>query len=233
MDVAQIGKVYAQLDPPLWLVTSAHDGRRGGFIATTVAQASIVDVMPRQILTVNKRHNTHALIEASGAFAMHLIDETHIELVWRFGLQSGRDVDKLAGLQFHIGATGSPLLADALAWFDCRVESRMDSGDRTIYLAAVLDGRPATNRAPTDEQPFLRHRPAGQTEDHGRAVRATMRASTPRRSSNGARTTNFLIDFPSLALQACTDRNDVGASGSRSRPAEIRLDPEPTKVAIP
>src|SRR4051812_18755840 len=141
MDVAQIGKVYAQLDPPLWLVTSAHDGRRGGFIATTVAQASIVDVMPRQLLTVNKRHNTHALIESSGAFASHLIDETQLDLVWRFGLQSGRDADKLAGLNFHTGATGSPLLPEALAWFDCRVENRMDSGDRTIYLASVVEGR--------------------------------------------------------------------------------------------
>jgi hypothetical protein len=37
MDVAQIDKVYAQLDPPLWPVTAADGGRRGGFIAATVA----------------------------------------------------------------------------------------------------------------------------------------------------------------------------------------------------
>jgi flavin reductase (DIM6/NTAB) family NADH-FMN oxidoreductase RutF len=166
MDVAQIGKVYAQLDQPLWLVTAADGGRRGGFIATTVAQASIVDVMPRQLITVNKRHHTHELIEASGAFALHLIDETQLELIWRFGLQSGRDVDKLAGLTSHAGVTGSPLLVDALAWLDCRVESRMDSGDRTIYLAGVVDGRleraepPLTNRrffdiAPPEKQKIM------------------------------------------------------------------------------
>jgi flavin reductase (DIM6/NTAB) family NADH-FMN oxidoreductase RutF len=166
MDVAQIGKVYAQLDPPLWLVTAADGGRRGGFIATTVAQASIVDHIPRQLITVDKRHNTHALIEGSGAFAMHLIDETQLDLVWRFGLQSGRDVDKFAGLEFRTGETGSPLLPEALAWFDCRVEARMDSGDRTVYLAAVVDGRlqrtdpPLLNRrffaiAPPDKQKIM------------------------------------------------------------------------------
>ena len=166
MDVAQVGKVYALLDPPIWLVTAADGGRRGGFIATTAAQASIVDVMSRQLITVNKRHHTHDLIEASGAFAMHLIDETQLELVWRFGLQSGRDVDKLAGLTFQAGATGSPLLADALAWLDCRVESRLDSGDRTIYLAGVVGGGlqrsepPLTNRrffdiAPPDKQKIM------------------------------------------------------------------------------
>jgi flavin reductase (DIM6/NTAB) family NADH-FMN oxidoreductase RutF len=166
MDVTQISKVYAQLDPPLWLVTSADGGRHGGLIATTVTQASIVDAMPRQLITIDKRHNTHALIEGSGAFAMHLIDETQLDLIWRFGLQSGRDVDKLAGLQFRSGATGSPLLPEALAWFDCRVEARMDSGDRTIYLAAVVDGRlqrtepPLTNNrffaiAPPDKQKIM------------------------------------------------------------------------------
>jgi flavin reductase (DIM6/NTAB) family NADH-FMN oxidoreductase RutF len=166
MDATQIGKIYDQLDPPLWLVTAADGGRRGGLIATTVAQASIVPEMPRQLITIDKRHNTHSLIEASGAFALHLIDETQLDLVWRFGLQSGREIDKLAGLESHAGETGSPLLSRALAWLDCRVEGRLDSGDRTVYLAAVIDGRlqrtdpPLTSRrlfsiAPPDKQKIM------------------------------------------------------------------------------
>ena len=166
MNVEQIGKIYAQLDPPLWLVTAADGSRRGGFIATTVTGASIVSEMPRQLITVDKRHNTHALIEDSGAFAMHLIDERQLDLVWRFGLQSGRDVDKFAGLAFRTGTTGSPLVAEALGWFDCRVEARMDTGDRTVYLAAVVDGwlertdPPLTNRrffelAPPDKRKIM------------------------------------------------------------------------------
>src|SRR5262245_28765054 len=141
MDVTEINKVYGQLDPPVWLVTASGRGRRGGLIATTVAQASIVETMPRLLITIDKRQNTHSLIEISNAFALHLIDETQIDLVWRFGLQSGRDVDKFAGLEVRSGATGSPLLPAALAWFDCRVEARMDTGDRTVYLSEVVDGR--------------------------------------------------------------------------------------------
>ena len=166
MDAAEIGRVYAQLDPPIWLVTAAHDGRRGGMIATMAIQASIVTEMPRQLISIDKQHNTYALIEGSGAFAMHLIDEAQLDLVWRFGLQSGRDVDKFAGLQTRTGLTGSPLLPEALAWFDCQVEARMDSGDRTVYLAAVVDGRlertdpPLTNLrlreiAPAEKQTIM------------------------------------------------------------------------------
>ena len=167
MDIVQIRKVYDQLDPPVWLVTAAHGSSRGGMIATTVTQASIVESKPRQLITMNKRHNTHALIEASGTFAMHLIDESQLDLVWRFGLQSGRDIDKLSGVQFQEGETGSPLLTQALAWLECRVEARLDSGDRTIYLAAVVAGKllrsdaPLTNRrlfelAPLDKQQIMR-----------------------------------------------------------------------------
>jgi flavin reductase (DIM6/NTAB) family NADH-FMN oxidoreductase RutF len=97
---------------------------------------------------------------------MHLIDETQIDLVWRFGLKSGRDIDKFAGLVFRTGVSGSPLLPQALAWFDCQVEARMDSGDRTVYLAAVVDarlertGKPLTSRrffeiAPPDKQKIM------------------------------------------------------------------------------
>ncbi len=155
MNVEQIAKIYGQLDPPLWLVTAAHGDRRGGFIATTVTQASIVAGMSRQLITVNKCHNTHELIEASGAFALHLIDETQLDLVWRFGLQSGRDVDKFSGLRFETGESGSPLLPEALAWFDCRVETHMDSGDRTIYLAAVIDGRLQRTAPPLTSRRFF------------------------------------------------------------------------------
>lgn len=152
MDTMEIWKVYAQLDPVVWLVTTTDGSRRGGLIATTITQASIVSEMPRQLVTVNKQHYTHAVIEASGVLAMHLIDETQLDLVWRFGLQSGRDIDKFADLPFRTGVTGSPLLRNAVAWFDCRVEEHMDTGDRTGYLAEVVDGRlerstpPLTNR---------------------------------------------------------------------------------------
>lgn len=182
MDVKQVREVYGQLDAPVWLVTAAHGDRRGGLIATTVAQASIVDTMPRQIITIGKRHNTHALIEGSGAFALHLLDETQLDLVWRFGLQSGGDADKLADLEFEVGATGSPLLSTVLAWFDCRVEARLDSGDRTIYLAAVVDGRllrsdpPLTNRrffaiAPPDKRQIMDEQYANDSRLDAEAIR--------------------------------------------------------------
>ncbi len=146
-----VGEVFDLYDPPLWLVTSAHAGRRGGLIATFAVRASIVATLPRMVLGVAKQHHTWGLIEGSGGFALHLLHPRQLDLVWRFGLTTGHQVDKFAGLAAATTPGGQPLIADALAWLDCRCESRLDSGDRTIYLAAVTDGGTDTAAAANPE----------------------------------------------------------------------------------
>jgi flavin reductase (DIM6/NTAB) family NADH-FMN oxidoreductase RutF len=79
--------------------------------------------------------------------ALHLLCEANLDLVWRFGLQSGRDVDKFAGLDARDGQTGCPLLADTVGWIECRVEARFDTGGRTLYALEVLEGQ-VTHFAP-------------------------------------------------------------------------------------
>lgn len=127
------------VDRELWLVTASDGAHLGGLIATFVSPASIVPGMPRMLAGVARQHRTWDLIEASGAFALHLLGEEHLDWVARFGLQSGRAADKFRGLEHRPGRSGSPILTEAAGWLDCRVEARLDAGDRTIYLAEVLD----------------------------------------------------------------------------------------------
>jgi flavin reductase (DIM6/NTAB) family NADH-FMN oxidoreductase RutF len=139
-----VDRVYHLYDPPLWLVTAAEDAhpgsRRGGCIATFVARASIVRARPRMVAGIAQQHHTWRMIEASGRFCLHLLPRGALDLVWRFALSSGRDADKFHGFPEDRTPAGSPLVAEALAWLDCRVETRMSTGDRTVYLAAVTGG---------------------------------------------------------------------------------------------
>jgi flavin reductase (DIM6/NTAB) family NADH-FMN oxidoreductase RutF len=132
--------VFARLDPPVWVVTADDGNRRGGLIATFVGRASIVADLPRVMLGIARQHHTWGLIEAAGVFALHLLDAQDLAWCLRFGLGSGRDVDKLAGLMVRPGPLGVPILAEASSWLACRVEERLDAGDRTLYLAEVVDG---------------------------------------------------------------------------------------------
>jgi flavin reductase (DIM6/NTAB) family NADH-FMN oxidoreductase RutF len=140
MDAKKVASLFERVDREVWIVTASHNGERAGLVATFVAPASIVPEMPRLIAGIAKTHATWKLIDASGAFAVHLLDESQSDLVWRFGLQSSRDVDKFAGLDVGTAATGSPILRNSLAWLDCRVETRMDIGDRTVFLGEVVEG---------------------------------------------------------------------------------------------
>ena len=78
-----------------------------------------------------------------------------MDWVWRFGLESGRDVDKFHGLQLRSGSSGSPILTDAVGWLDCRIENRMPTGDRTVYLAEVIDAECRLTQSPLTVQRIL------------------------------------------------------------------------------
>lgn len=140
MDATASVTLFACLDREVWLVTARAGERRGGLIATFVSQASLVPDLPRVCVGLAKQHHTHELIEQSGRFALHLLREENLELVWRFGLRSGRDGDKFAGLEVSHSGGGCPLLAGTAGWLDCRVETRTDTGDRTVFVAEVVEG---------------------------------------------------------------------------------------------
>jgi flavin reductase (DIM6/NTAB) family NADH-FMN oxidoreductase RutF len=176
MNAKEIDSLFERVDREVWIVTAAHADRWAGLVATFVEPASIVPEMPRIIAGIAKTHETWKLIEASGAFAVHLVDESRADLVWSFGTQSSRDVDKFAGLEVATAVTGSPILRDALAWLDCRVETRMDTGDRTVYLGEVRDGGPKSESRPLTLQRLL----ASASPDHKQILSEQMAADVAR-----------------------------------------------------
>lgn len=147
MDVTAAATLFAWLDREVWLVTSYDGQHQGGLIATFVSPSSIVPEAPRVLVALAHQHRTWELVEASGCLALHLLSESNLELVWRFGLQSSRDVDKFAGLEAKKAPSGCPVLSSTIGWLDCRVETRQEIGDRTVFVAEVVQGE-VTNFAP-------------------------------------------------------------------------------------
>jgi flavin reductase (DIM6/NTAB) family NADH-FMN oxidoreductase RutF len=164
-DVNDAATIFDRLDREVWIVTARAGARTGGLLATFVSQASIVLELPRVLVGLAKQHHTHELIEANGAFALHLIDEDHLDWAWRFGLGSGRDLNKLQGLAKHTYTTGSPILDDATDWLDCRVEARLDTGDRTVYLGEVVEARHCSPSPPLTMSRLLQLAPADKVRE--------------------------------------------------------------------
>jgi flavin reductase (DIM6/NTAB) family NADH-FMN oxidoreductase RutF len=52
-----------------------------------------------------------------------------------------------------------------LGWLDCRVEDRLDTGDRTVYLAAVVAARLENHAAPLTVRRMLELAPADKRKE--------------------------------------------------------------------
>jgi flavin reductase (DIM6/NTAB) family NADH-FMN oxidoreductase RutF len=97
---------------------------------------------------IARQHHTWRMIEASRRFAVYLLPESALDLVWRFGLATGKDQDKYADLTDARTPLGNPRVDGPIAWLDCRVEHSMSTGDRSVYVAAVTGGGVLDDSAP-------------------------------------------------------------------------------------
>lgn len=138
-----------QLWAPIVAVTAAYEGRRNGLISSTALTASLLPEAPRIAVHLSRTSFTHELVLASGAFAVHLLPIEGLEVFHTLGLRSGRDGDKLDGFETRPGATGSPVLTDAVAYVEGRVVETLEADDLTIVLADVVAG------AQLRDEPFL------------------------------------------------------------------------------
>lgn len=123
-------------------VLSAKDGKKdNGCIVNTVQQ---VTTSPNRILVaVNKGNYTHDMIMKTGEFnASILSEDADFDIFKHFGFQSGRDVDKMEGLEdFDRAENGIIYLTKgANAYISAKVVQTTDLGSHTLFLADVTDG---------------------------------------------------------------------------------------------
>lgn len=123
------------------VTTVRPEGRPCGL---TVSAVSSLSLRPTLVLAcVDRAADSHDCIGAAGVFAINVLEShTGEALARRFALRGGES--KFDGVAWSPGTTGSPLLADALAWMDCRLEQALPGGDHTIFVGEVLaaDARP-------------------------------------------------------------------------------------------
>jgi flavin reductase (DIM6/NTAB) family NADH-FMN oxidoreductase RutF len=119
----------------IYVLTTRHKGTINAMIASWVAQASYT---PQLIMkAIHPNHYCHELIQRSGSFALHVIEHTQGEMIDRM---MGSDPSmKFDGIDWHPGRSGSPILDECLAWFDCTVKEKHQPGNHTVFFGLVVD----------------------------------------------------------------------------------------------
>ena len=140
MDYSKIAPMMSQLWSPIAVVTSSWQGRDNGQICVSIGGASIVPDKPRVVVQIHKTNFSHGLVYGSGAMALNFPESRQFGVIKDFGLVSGRDTDKMDGVVYYHGESGSPIIKDCWGFLDCQVVNAMDGGDLTCFLADVVDG---------------------------------------------------------------------------------------------
>ncbi|MBA3260349.1 MAG: flavin reductase [Gemmatimonadales bacterium] len=138
MASAEIAELFRRVTLGLYVVGAADGERRDAFTAAWLTQVSFDPLL--LALSVNPQNASHRLLHAGGGFTVSVLEETQQEVARHFGLSSGRDRDKLAGIAWRPGRRGAPVLRDALAWFECELAGAMPAGDHELVLGRVVDG---------------------------------------------------------------------------------------------
>lgn len=124
----------------LFVLTSKRDGRDNGCIVNTAGQ---VTTSPNRIsITVNKKNLTHDFIRDSGEFNISILSENaEFETFKHWGMQSGRDTDKMVSVEIERSANGIAYITNgANAFISAKVVQSVDLGSHTLFIADVTDG---------------------------------------------------------------------------------------------
>jgi 3-hydroxy-9,10-secoandrosta-1,3,5(10)-triene-9,17-dione monooxygenase reductase component len=137
-------KVMGNFPTGVTVVTSrSPDASPCGLTANSVASVSLHPLLV--LVCVDRAASSHGCITEGGAFAISVLSSDDEDLARRFS--EGRWKDRFRGIELREAVTGSPILARALAWMDCRVTEVYEAGDHSILVGEVVacdarDGEP-------------------------------------------------------------------------------------------
>lgn len=130
-------------------IVCAGDTKNGnGFISNSVFQ---VTAEPAQMaVCCNKENYTAEFIIKAKAFSISILKQDTPNLfIGRFGYKSGRNTDKLEGLNIKQGETKVPIVLDnAVSIMECKLIQSIDVGTHLVFIGEVILAEPLSDNLP-------------------------------------------------------------------------------------
>ncbi len=134
----------------LFVITAKNAIKDNGCIINTAMQ--LTDNPKRITVAVNKSNYTHDMIKETGLFNISVLSEdAPFKMFQHWGFQSGRDVDKFAGIAgVSRSANGIAYLTEHInAFISCKVVSAYDYGTHTLFVADICEAKLLDQDAPS------------------------------------------------------------------------------------
>jgi flavin reductase (DIM6/NTAB) family NADH-FMN oxidoreductase RutF len=122
------------------VISCTHQGTRYAMAATAVSEVSLDP--PMMLICVNRSANMHAPLLAGADFTINMLNAEQ-EHIARNCSGALRGEDRFNEGDWQASNFGPPVLADALAYFVCRQEQRVDHGTHSIFIGEVVSAHAA------------------------------------------------------------------------------------------
>ena len=125
----------------LYVVTTNDGIRDNGLIVNTVSQ--VTNTPNRIAVTINKQNYSFHTIQKTGVLNVNCLDvSAPFSLFQRFGFQSGRTVDKFAGMEVLRSDNGLAFLPRYInSFMSLKVESYVDMDTHGMFICTVTEAR--------------------------------------------------------------------------------------------
>lgn len=143
IDAAHYRKVLGHFATGVTIISAVDGGEPVGMAANSFTSVSLSP--PLVLFCAAHSSTTWPRIRSAGAFCVNVLAEDQEELCRLFATKGA---DRFNGVGWRPGPSGSPIIADVLAWIDCRIEATHEAGDhvivvgRALAMDAALHGKP-------------------------------------------------------------------------------------------
>ncbi|MFI5454857.1 MAG: flavin reductase family protein [Isosphaerales bacterium] len=128
-------KIMGQFATGVTVVTTGGEAGRHGLTANAVASLSLDP--PLVLVAVDKSALTLDYLKKNRCFAVNILRLDQEDMSRRFATPGPKD---FSDLKIITASTTAPILADCLAYVDCRVVDILPGGDHEIFIGEIVGG---------------------------------------------------------------------------------------------
>lgn len=144
----ELEKSLGRISSGLYIITAKKGEIQSAMLASWVTQASLNPL--GVAIAVSKDRAIESLMHVGDRFVLNVLEEGNYQALMKHFLKRfAPGADRFAGVKTYPANNGSPILADALAYIECEITTRMDCGDHWVIYSTVQTGRVAKVNALT------------------------------------------------------------------------------------
>jgi flavin reductase (DIM6/NTAB) family NADH-FMN oxidoreductase RutF len=144
-----LGSALGRVPSGLFVLTVRQGSQETGMLASWVQQCSFEP--PQVSAAVRGDREILTWMTPGTPLTVNILEEDQTDLLVHFGKGFALGQPAFNGLSVERPDGAAPVLADALAYLDCRVTSRCAAGDHQLVVARIVaghvqcDGKPAVH----------------------------------------------------------------------------------------